>query len=587
MHKIKYLICILFISFVTVIVCNRQIPAQENEEIEFTLDVDSRTIPLPKVFKPNIDLSGRGFHYQAAWPQELAGKEALQKWQKDIGFTGIYRMQYNLWDIAAAAKDKDLQMNMLANYESVIRNITESGGVVILDIFGTPAGLGKVLDKKSPPWDLKAFKAMVKSIIRDLSCDKRYNIWYEVWTAPDLDTFFLGRKQEYLVLYKIVAQAIKELEAETKINIPVGGPGVSWWFQNFNGNSIVSPEKSLIYDLIRFCYANHLPLDFITWHAYSTDPNAEKVTTAYKKTTTALIRDWLSYFHFNPDIPLIIDEWNFDSGSNVLPQRDKESYISASYIPPRLKNMYEAGVNYQLFFSLEDFNNNREGVISNTGIFWFDPEVHKYKGGNKSTYNVFKMLEGLGNNLFLYVPKTEDGFVGVIATKGKDKYVIIIYNYIDPQLAFNYISRNLAALSSSETRSLLALVKGDDFAKILSRKIEIDNLRISKKSKAILKQALELNDKANKYISATRSIKMNIKGLKNNYAYRRYVINSQCSLNCDFSPIEEKEIAASEAYQEVLNLPAYSVVEIVLKVNPVKVEPAITETESGKKETKE
>ena len=56
----------------------------------------------------------------------------------------------------------------MANYENIIKKITDAGGIVILDIFGTPAGLGKALDKKSPPWDLKAFKELVKSYIREL-----------------------------------------------------------------------------------------------------------------------------------------------------------------------------------------------------------------------------------------------------------------------------------------------------------------------------------------------------------------------------------------------------------------------------------
>ena len=150
--------------------------AQQSDELEFTLDVSSNTIPLPKIFKPAIDLSGRGFHRDNSWPQTMAAKEALDTWQRDIGFNGFYRLQYNLWEINQLSKDKEAQNKLISNYESIIKNINDAGGIVILDIFGTPAGLGKVLDKKSPPWDLKAYKALVKGVVRDLSCNKRYNI---------------------------------------------------------------------------------------------------------------------------------------------------------------------------------------------------------------------------------------------------------------------------------------------------------------------------------------------------------------------------------------------------------------------------
>ena len=541
----------------------------QKDTLEFALDVTSDTIPLPKIFRPNIDLSGRGFFSrQDSWPKTLAAQEVLDMWQQDIGFGGLYRLQYNLWEINESAKDKDLQEMLLANYENIIKKVSDAGGVVILDIFGTPAGLGKVLDKKSSPYNLKAFKALIKEHIKKLSCDKRYNIWYEVWSAPDLDDFFLGRKQEYLSLYRVVAEGIKELEDETKVHIPLGGPGVSWWFQNLDGNNIITPERSLIYELIRFCAHYDLPLDFITWHAYSTDPEAEYENTTYKKNGVALIRDWFSYFHFDPNPLLIVDEWNYDRGANVLLERKEASFVCASYIPSRIKNMYEAGINYQLFFSLEDFQKNEEGVIRNTGIFWFGPEASEYRGGPKSIYNVFKMLKLFGENLFLSPFKFKDNFVGVIATKGKDYITILIYNYIDPDIAINYLSREIASLNSAERRRLLGVVQSDRLAKILRGQLDIATLRSNKKTKALLNKARELNDKAAKFMSYLRNINLSINNLKGNYAYQRYLIDLSCSSECKFVPVQEKEIAAADLYQETLTLSPYSLNLVILKQKP-------------------
>ncbi|MDD4899986.1 MAG: hypothetical protein PHG68_05290, partial [Candidatus Omnitrophica bacterium] len=117
---------------------------QENN-LEFALDVNSETIPLPAIFHPNIDLSGRGFSRQSIWPQELAAPEVLDTWQKDIGFGGLFRLQYDLWEIHEFAKNKNLQNKLLANYENTLQKITDSGGIAIVDIFGTPAGLGRIL----------------------------------------------------------------------------------------------------------------------------------------------------------------------------------------------------------------------------------------------------------------------------------------------------------------------------------------------------------------------------------------------------------------------------------------------------------
>src|SRR4030042_2196242 len=141
MHKTKFLLLACAFTFL-LSTFTLNCLAQEGG-LELNLDVNSPTIPLPKIFKPNVDLSGRGFHRDNNWPQELAAQEAIERWQKDIGYNGVYRMQYNLWQIHEAAKDKDAQNKLLSNYESIMQKVTEAGGIVILDIFGTAAGLGK------------------------------------------------------------------------------------------------------------------------------------------------------------------------------------------------------------------------------------------------------------------------------------------------------------------------------------------------------------------------------------------------------------------------------------------------------------
>lgn len=540
--------------------------AQESA-LEQTIDASGSSSPLPKVFRPNIDLSGRGLNSgDSGWPQMLAKKDVLSAWHNDIGFKGMYRIQFNLWEIDNYGKSEDVQDELLENYENIIKTISDSGGVVILDLFSTPAGLGKVLDKKSTPQDIKAFKELVKSYIKKYSCDKRYNIWYEVWTAPDLDNFFLGRTQEYLNLYKAVAEAVKELEGESKIHIPIGGPSVSWWFQDVGSNNITAPEKSLIYELIKFCYRYKLPLDFISWHAYSTDPRVENEITLYNKPPISLIRAWLSYFHFDPNIPLIIDEWNFDSGYGLATERQDKAYIGASYIPARIKKMHAAGLDYQLFFAMEDFYNPKEGVARNLGIFTFDPAAPEAPARPKAMYNVFRMLSSLGGEMLVTAP-LNDEFVGMIATRSKDKLVIIVHNYIDPEMTTSYLSRNLGSIAESERRFILKLINSGQIDKVLYRQQDVLKLKTTNRVKSMLAKARELNDAAKKYMIAERSIKLNFKNLKGDYVYQRYTVDSSCGVDCAFSPAEEK-VVSGDAYSETLFLKPYSVNMIVFSARP-------------------
>ncbi|MFA5100955.1 MAG: hypothetical protein WC547_08750 [Candidatus Omnitrophota bacterium] len=561
--------------------------AQEGD-LEYTLDAASTVIPLPEIFRPSIDLSGRGFHSDPTWPQALAHERVRDAWQKDIGLRNVCRLQYNLWEISEVAGNRALQSKLLGNYEDTIKRVSDSGGTVILNIFSTPQGQGKVLDKKSSPVDLKAFKAVVKEFIRYYSCVKRYKVWYEVWTAPDLDDFFLGRQQEYLNLYRSIAEAVKELEGEFKMTIPVGGPSSSWWFRGVDGNTNLTPERSLVYELIKFCYHYKLPLDFISWHAYSTDPRTEKEMTSYNKTSVALMRDWLSYFNMER-VLLVVDEWNYDNGVNLSAERRDRVFVSASYIPARLKNMYEAGIDQQVFFSLEDFQYNKEGIERNIGIFWFTPDPAAYNGGAKSTYNVFKELSLLGSSMFVHAPKLGDEFVGVIPTKAQDRIALLIYNYIDPDIFRNYLSRNIALLNEGERRALLAVIKSDKLDKILRRQLDIGALPVSNRTKTMLKKAQELNDSAARFSAAGRNFKIVLKNLKEDYVVERYTVDSACNSNCELLPAGLEQSASAGGLSISLMLNPYSVNLVVFTKKtkeeaqrPQEIERALEEAEKKK-----
>jgi hypothetical protein len=545
-------------------------PVLCDDTLDLTLDMSQQGIPLPKIFYPSIDVSGRGFHPDVTWPQTMAASAAIDCWQNDVGLRGMYRLQFNLWEISQLDKNKALQQKLLANYESIIKRISDNGGTVIFDIYGIHQGQGKVLDKASAPADLASFKQEIKEYIRYFSCVKKYSIWYEIWSAPDLDNFFLGRKNEYLDLYRAVAEAANELSAETNTLIPVGGPSTSWWFRSTDESTILTPERSLIYELIKFCSHNKLPLDFISWHGYSTDPQTEKEITGYNKGSLELIREWLSYFGFPKETPLIIDEWNFDNGlSNVIEERQSKSNVCASYLVSRLKKMYESGLDYQMFFSLEDFQENKDGVVRNVGVFWYDQSRFAYSGGSKNVYTAFRMLGSLKNNLLIQ-QKDGDEFSGIIATRSGSEAAVIIYNYADPEIFRSFISRNIAAIKDADRAAVLSIVQSDQAAGIINGTVEIDKLRLSGRAKNLLKKAQELAAAGEWFKNSGRQIRLTVKNLSAAYSLRRYSVDDTCLRDCPFLPVEEKEVApaADGTSQEVVTLKPYTVTLILLKPAP-------------------
>ncbi|MBN1913358.1 MAG: hypothetical protein JW788_03050, partial [Candidatus Omnitrophica bacterium] len=198
----------------------------------------------------------------------------------------------------------------------------------------------------------------------------------------------------------------------------------------------------------------------------------------------------------------------------------------------------------------------------------FGPDDSQNKGKPKVIYNAFRMLASLGQQA-LPSTKLNDNFVGAITTKNKDESIaILIYNYIDPDIVKNYLSRNIATLSGAERKFLLRMVKSQGFEKIYAQTLDIPSLRTTNKLKGILKKAQELYAQAEKMKPKARNITVSLKNIKESYSYKRYTIDASCSIGCGFAPIEEKEVSAQESYQESLLLNPYSLNLIVLNKKP-------------------
>jgi hypothetical protein len=235
--------------------------------------------------------------------------------------------------------------------------------------------------------------------------------------------------------------------------------------------------------------------------------------------------------------------------------------------------MYESGIDYQLYFSLEDFQGNKEHVSRNTGAFWFNPESQEYKGGAKLTYDAFKLLAGLGKNMFL-LPKTN---VDIIATKSDDNIVILVYNYIDTDMAKNYISRNVAVLNEAERKTLLSFIKSGKLEKIISCQIDASRLGVSKRLREMFKKTQELNTRAKIFKSISRKIKINIKNIdiNENYLYQRYAVDSSTNPEQEFTPVEQNEVSGKDLYTVMLMMQPYSVNAIILNKKPKEIAPVI------------
>ena len=114
-----------------------------------------------------------------------------------------------------------------------------------------------------------------------------YDIRYwEVWNEPDIPLFWTGTPQEYYALYETVAQTLKDYDS----HLQVGGPGLA-------GN------MNFLRGFLAHCQANAVPLDFVSWHIYTTAPYQQYLRAAD-------VQNLMAAYGFS-SAEQLLTEWNW------------------------------------------------------------------------------------------------------------------------------------------------------------------------------------------------------------------------------------------------------------------------------------
>jgi xylan 1,4-beta-xylosidase len=114
-----------------------------------------------------------------------------------------------------------------------------------------------------------------------------YDIHYwEVWNEPDIQFFWTGTPQEYYALYETTAQTLKSYDSHLK----VGGPALA-------GN------MNFLQGFLAHCQAHALPLDFVSWHIYTTAPYQQYLRAAD-------VQNLMAAYGFS-SAEQLLTEWNW------------------------------------------------------------------------------------------------------------------------------------------------------------------------------------------------------------------------------------------------------------------------------------
>jgi len=263
----------------------------------------------------------------------------------------------------------------------------------------------------SPPKSMDRWDDLIRHFAQHLV--DRYGIdevskWYfEVWNEPNID-FWNGipRDRSYFDLYAHTARDLKSVNPRLR----VGGPATA--------------AAAWVGDFLRFTATNHVPVDFVSTHAYADDtvedlfgtseqiPMDDRVCRAVEKVRNEIKSS------ATPDLRFFITEWNVQG---MMEARD------TIFMGPALANTVRQCDGLTEMMSFWTFSDvfEESGPIPKPFIGEFGLRA---KGGiNKPSYYAFELLHELGNE------RLTNSATDAIATESDNGEVeVAAWNLVDP-----------------------------------------------------------------------------------------------------------------------------------------------------------
>jgi xylan 1,4-beta-xylosidase len=228
---------------------------------------------------------------------------------------GVISARRDVYDIFPdpAADANDPRSYNFAPTDQMIASIQKVGAQVMFRL-----GRSEGADAQ-PPKDFDKYAAIANHIVlhynRGWAKGFHYRIRYwEIWNEPDLGkVFWAGTAQQYFELYGKLVRAVKAADPGAL----VGGPAIA----RPNDDT---PYRDAFLEYVR---AEHLPLDFYSWHWYATDSNDPLDFIRISKDT----RSRLDRHGFKRTRSMVT-EWNYGLMDPLPSPMQRATFITAALI---------------------------------------------------------------------------------------------------------------------------------------------------------------------------------------------------------------------------------------------------------------
>jgi beta-xylosidase len=224
--------------------------------------------------------------------------------------------------------------------DKTVDSILATGAIPMLSLSYTP-------DSKAPA-DWTQWFNLVSATAHHYSVDKKTDgIYYEVWNEPDLfGGWHYNKDPNYSTLYIKTAQAVATGAGNAQYKI--GGPATTAYYGNW------------IKSLFKTATDNHLRLDFVSWHQYST--SISDYTNDFDN-LNQILSDYPQYFN--------IERLITEVGPNSEPDSSYDSAQSGVHLISLVTQLY--GKIHRIFtFEAVDGPSPRSDKSTGWGILTHD-----------------------------------------------------------------------------------------------------------------------------------------------------------------------------------------------------------------------
>jgi len=295
--------------------------------------------------------------------------------------------------------------------DASVDTIRKTGATPLMNIDFKPRVLFPNIDERIvDPSSYEQWDELIYQMVRHYKERGSGIQYWEVANEPDIGESggcpYLFTTENYTRYYQHTVNAIRRADPAAK----VGGPALA------NSRSPILPA------LLDFVEKSNVPLDFVSWHIYNSDPKAVRATIDYA-------HDLLNQ-HPKLKPETILNEWNM-----ALRDPPQNPQFQPCYILETVYQMKEGGLDYSCYYHIRDFPVDFDTFarfMSPRGVAamarWWNRSTQwdglfDYGGRIRPSYYAFKLLSRLtGARLGM---GTEAGNIHAFATYD-DK--LLVYN---------------------------------------------------------------------------------------------------------------------------------------------------------------